>query len=910
MAIKKKRCIASVLALLLLSQAQAQERTLAKYEYWIDNIETLFTSGNLNGQSQQTLQLAIDPEGCNEGLHHFYCRFQDSEGNWSTPLAWPFIVRALPQNEEVKVVKAEYWIDSNEKKELAVNGSQVAFTLEAAEVSEGLHTLNYRLLNNEGRYSPLYTWMFMREKLRDESIDNKAAALEYWIDDISNGVETIEADGNDISFVVDASKYSLGLHSLNYRVKDVIGRYSMPKTWMFLREELRDESIDNKVSNVEYWIDDIGNGVNDVTVSNGEINLSIDASSLNYGLHKLVYRLKDLRGRYSTPKTWVFLKNKPEGNAKVTWYKYWWDDREDMAVTEDVEAEGNTFVFEKQLTVPDYIMSKASDNETLTATFHIMFGDDAGRISGIESTDVNYTKVVRIFMVEPNDLLALKNLYKLFNGENWTAKQWTFRDMDKDMEATDFPGVVFTEPDDLGYSHVKEISLEENNLSGNVSEWTLHFPSLTALNISRNNLSGDITTFVSDLGNMKYLDISHNRISGLTSLPASVTSLNKGQQFEACTDEEIAKLSPVNFFVSTEQAVNLPTVMTYSLAKNKPVPTTLYIMERDNRQSSAYYATLSGKSDEEMLYTTLWATSPYVYEYEQAHKVYLRTSDGTVYPAVMTYVEGDANMSGATDVLDVQTTISSVFTPSLIALFGKSAANTYPDQAINVQDVVCTVNIILDNDITPELTAARNAARRAAEIPGTESRRLYTYGDGLWLDSDSEVGAMEVSLAGTTTDEVSLKLTRKGFQMASRNTADGTRHVIFSPSGKPIPAGTTQILRLSSNDAAIVDAMLSSMDAKALSVTFASTPTAIEAHSVATLKATLGDNALNLYASAALDNVEISITAANGITMMHKKLERIEAGSTIVECNIASGVYVLNIRQNGKQIANNKLVKK
>ena len=350
--------------------------------------------------------------------------------------------------------------------------------------------------------------------------------------------------------------------------------------------------------------------------------------------------------------------------------------------------------------------------------------------------------------------------------------------------------------------------------------------------------------------------------------------------------------------------------MTYSLAKNKPVPTTLYIMERDNRQSSAYYATLSGKSDEEMLYTTLWATSPYVYEYEQAHKVYLRTSDGTVYPAVMTYVEGDANRSGATDVLDVQTTISSVFTPSLLALFGKSAANTYPDKAINVQDVVCTVNIILDNDITPELAAARNAARRAAEIPGRESRRLYTYGDGLWLDSDSDVGAMEVSLAGTTTDEVSLKLTRKDFQMASRNTADGTRHVIFSPSGKPIPAGTTQILRLSGNDAAIVDAMLSSMDAKALSVTFASTPTAIQSHSAATLKATLEDNTLHLYASAALEDVEISVTSANGITVMHKQMERIEAGHTTIDCNIAPGVYVLNIRQNGKQIANNKLVKK
>ena len=65
----------------------------------------------------------------------------------------------------------------------------------------------------------------------------------------------------------------------------------------------------------------------------------------------------------------------------------------------------------------------------------------------------------------------------------------------------------------------------------------------------------------------------------------------------------------------------------------------------------------------------------------------------------------------------------------------------------------------------------------------------------------------------------------------------------------------------------------------------------------------------------AMDNKEVDLGivlcgSANGITMMRKKLERIEAGSTIVECNISSGVYVLNIRQNGKQIANNKLVKK
>ncbi len=830
MAIKKKRGIVSFLALILLSQAQAQERTLAKYEYWIDNIETLFSSGNLNGQSEQTLQLAIDPEGCSEGLHHFYCRFQDSEGNWSTPLAWPFIVRALPQNEEVKVVKAEYWIDSNEKKELTVNGSQVAFTVEAAAVREGLHTLNYRLLNNEGRYSPLYTWMFMRE-------------------------------------------------------------------------ELRDESIDNKVSNVEYWIDDISNGVNDVTVSEGEISLSIDATTLSYGLHTLVYRLKDLRGRYSTPKTWVFLKNKPSGNNKVTWYKYWWDDREDMAVTEDVETEGNTFVFEKQLTVPDYIMSKASDNETLTATFHIMFGDDAGKVSTIESAEVNYTKVVRVFMVEPNDLLALKNLYNAFNGENWTEKQWTFREMDKDMEATDFPGVTFSEPDDMGYSRVKEIALEGNNLSGSVSKHTLYLPELTSLNISRNNLSGDITTFVSNLTKLKTLNISRNSISGLTSLPASVTSLNKGQQFADRTDNELSQLSPVRFFISTEQNVTLPTVMIYSLSQNKPVPSTLYIMERDNRESTAYYATLAGQSGTEKTYSTQWASSPYVYEYEQDHKVFLRSSDGTLYPAVMTYVDGDADMSGATDVLDVQTTISSVFKPQLIPLFGKSAANTYPDKAINVQDVVCTVNIILDNDISPDIAAARRAAMATAET----CSRLYTDGEGLWLDSDSEVGALEVSLEGTTTDEVSLRLSRKDFQMASRNTLTGTRHVIYSPTGKAIPTGTTQILRMSNAAATVSGAMLSGMNAKEIGVTLSNVPTSIYPQRSSTLKVTVSNDAITLVTPTALDNVDITLTTPSGITLKQEHTEHLEAGETAISCTIPPGVYILNIKADGKQIANIKI---
>ena len=901
MAIKKKRWMMTILALLLLSQVQAQERTLTKYEYWIDNIETLFTSGNLNGQSQQTLQLAIAPEGCNEGLHHFYCRFQDSEGRWSTPLAWPFYVRELPQNEVVKVVKAEYWIDSNDKKELTVDGPQLAFTVDAAGEREGMHTLNYRLLNNEGRYSPLYSWIFVREKLRDESIDNKVALLEYWIDDISNGVKTIETDGNEINFTVDASGLSLGLHSLNYRVKDVVGRYSMPKTWMFLREELRDESIDNKVTAVEYWIDSADNGVTTENVNSEEINLSIDASALSYGAHTLVYRLKDAIGRYSTPKTWLFIKNKPAGNARITWYKYWWNNQEELAVREEVTAEGSEFVFNKQLTIPDYVMTNA-DEDNPTATLHVMFGDSEGHISKVLSTEISYTPIV--FKIDPNELEVLKDFYAKFDGDNWTSK-WVFAE--GEPERTDFPGVTFGEPDELGYSHVVEIRMDKNNVKGDVTAFTLHLPQLTALYLYGNELRGDLTAFVSELTALKTLDVRANALSGLQAVPESVTTLEKGMQFRKDNAAECMEgLDPVLFYISGHQKMTLPSIITYDLASRSHKSTLLYMMERDNVYAQTYFGMLNPIATKEMTYATAWPQTPYTYEYGQDYELWLRTQDGTVYPAVIRYVMGDADMSGATDVLDVQTTITEILHPVLINLFNASAANTYTDDLLNVQDVVATVNIVLDND-TPSPASYR--VRRLAYAPSATSNRLYVEGEKLYLNNENEVGAIEVTLRGVYADEVSLALSRKDYQLASRNTADGSRHILYSLSGKTIAAGTTALLRLAHGQAEPTDAILSSVDGKALDVMLDATPTAIEHAMTGNMAMRFDGNRLLVSSTETMDQVELSVVSAAGQRLIHIPAARLHAGLSIVDAPIPAGVYVVRIERDGKVEANVKLVK-
>ena len=88
--------------------------------------------------------------------------------------------------QEKSVVNCQYWIDSGDRQEISINGEQVAFVLDASNTSEGIHTLNYRVKDSEGMYSPLQTWIFMKNALRDTAIVNKTASMEYWFDDKSN----------------------------------------------------------------------------------------------------------------------------------------------------------------------------------------------------------------------------------------------------------------------------------------------------------------------------------------------------------------------------------------------------------------------------------------------------------------------------------------------------------------------------------------------------------------------------------------------------------------------------------------------------------------------------------------------------------------------------------------------------
>lgn len=243
-----KRLNFSILACLLSVQwGFAQGISVTNCQYWID--QTGSANAVTKTVSGTDISFSVDTKDLPKGIHNLYFRLQDSDGMWSGLQSWLFYVSERKANKETKVLQGEYWIDGNGKQEIAISGEQVSFVLDASGVGEGMHTLNYRVKDNEGMYSPLQTWIFMKNAQRDTTIVNKTASMEYWFDDKSNVLQTYMSFNDTISFSVDASPLKSGLHTLNYRVKDILGNYSRTHTWAFYKTEPKA----TRISWYKYW---------------------------------------------------------------------------------------------------------------------------------------------------------------------------------------------------------------------------------------------------------------------------------------------------------------------------------------------------------------------------------------------------------------------------------------------------------------------------------------------------------------------------------------------------------------------------------------------------------------------------------------------------------------------------------
>ena len=291
----------------------------------------------------------------------------------------------------------------------------------------------------------------------------------------------------------------------------------------------------------------------------------------------------------------------------------------------------------------------------------------------------------------------------------------------------------------------------------------------------------------------------------------------------------------------------------------------------------------------------------------------------SAYPALLNYIEGDANMSGYTDVLDVQQTLNFIMLPWLswesgLTCFNHSAANTYADSLINVQDIVCTVNIVLDNE---EAASSRmggtSALARGQQRSGASSAKawLYARDERLCLFNEVEVGAIAFDLEGVRTSQVSLLLNNNDYQLQGRNTSTGSRYVIFSLSGKPIPAGENVLLRMS-GDAQPIGVQVSDMRAEEVAAAIAM-PTGIRIVKTAAdvaLSARIDGQQLVVVSSEEMSGVTLRLFTSGGTLLMQSRHDVLRKGETIVGTALPAGIYMLQATAADGTKRQFKLIKK
>lgn len=113
-----------------------------------------------------------------------------------------------------------------------------------------MHLLHYRVLDSNGRYSPLQEHGFY--KIPAPKKATKVESLQYWWDDMHTNAVT--APHTEQDFVLSTTALPYGLHSLNYRVKDDTGAWSQLHTSYFYKGEALDSA---RIASYSYWWNDI-----------------------------------------------------------------------------------------------------------------------------------------------------------------------------------------------------------------------------------------------------------------------------------------------------------------------------------------------------------------------------------------------------------------------------------------------------------------------------------------------------------------------------------------------------------------------------------------------------------------------------------------------------------------------------
>lgn len=356
--------------------------------------------------------------------------------------------------------------------------------------------------------------------------------------------------------------------------------------------------------------------------------------------------------------------------------------------------------------------------------------------------------------------------------------------------------------------HVKELNLSNQQLKGEFDMTTFTLPQLEKLDISHNQLTGNLGMIAQAMPKLTTLDASYNGFSDLfPMLPTTIKTLDISKQTidrtialdDSNSDiNEMLTQMPTIFAYDHEQqtyTTNIGLLITQSKASNWYEKWGMHVMYKDGRLSVPYITTpyeYYGESGDTLTAVKL--------NNDGANSV-----EGSNFKVKYSFSQGNANFKPGVDATDIQATVLYAFGEYQYKPFNFTAADTYKDGIINVQDVISTVNIILSEAVSQAKVWHPSAARSKANVDKLNVKaRIYMRNGKIFLKTDAPIAALSIQATG----HIHWTLDQYGMNQACSE----SNLVGYSLSRATLPVGEYVIGTYSGN-ASVHDISLSDEDA-------------------------------------------------------------------------------------------------
>ncbi len=193
------------------------------------------------------------------------------------------------------------------------------------------------------------------------------------------------------------------------------------------------------------------------------------------------------------------------------------------------------------------------------------------------------------------------------------------------------------------------------------------------------------------------------------------------------------------------------------------------------------------------LYTDFAVTpnKKYYYYYKIVRTNLAETDSSKIVATIpLTASKGDANGDLTVNVLDITTLVSYLLNQNPQP-FIFEAADVNKDGQINVLDIIGTVKVISGGK--------KQVSSEVATYP--VPAYIYLKPDKIKLRSEEQVSAMQFTLVGKNLKDVKLSSLLNGFEFIYQATDTTLTGILFSYSGKTIPAGLQDILKVETGKA-------------------------------------------------------------------------------------------------------------